>query len=126
MVQVDISQLSGECNAWRERLRIYREEFNNNEARLRKVAGQQLSKEQLHDVEHLHNQFHIQLINIHDLKQAIKAHDRKINFEKTAFNGLANEDSLSRHEALLDEYQSLEQTLEELRTEFNVFLTRTP
>ena len=126
MVQVDISQLSGECNTWRERLRIYREEFNNNEAKLRKAAGLHLSKEQLQDVEHLHNQFHIQLINIHDLKQSIKTHDRKINFEKSVFNGLANEDSLTRHEELHNEYQSLEQTLEDLRVEFNTFLARTP
>lgn len=126
MVQVDISQLSGECNVWRERLRIYRDEFNNNETRLRQVAGQQLSKEQLHDVEHLHNQFHIQLINIHDLKQAIKVHDRKINFEKAAFNGKANEDSLARHEQLHDDYGLLEQTLDDLRGEFNEFLKRTP
>ncbi len=126
MVQVDISQLSGECNAWRDQLRNYREEFNNHEAKLRQVAGQPLSKEQLHDVEHLHNQFHIQLINIHDLKQAIKAHDRKINFEKAAFNGMANEDSIARHEELHGEYQSLEQTLEDLRSEFDAFLKRTP
>ena len=126
MVQVDISQLSGECNVWREKLRNYREEFSNDEAKLRQVAGQTLSKEQLQQVEHLHNQFHIQLINIHDLKQAIKTHDRKINFEKTAFNGKANEDSLSRHEELHEEYQSLEQTLEDLRSEFNNFLKRTP
>ena len=126
MVQVDISQLSGECNVWREKLRHHREEFNNHEAKLRQVAGQQLSKEQLQDVEHLHNQFHIQLINIHDLKQAIKVHDRKINFEKAAFNGKANEDSLARHEELHDEYRSLEQTLEELRSKFDAFLKRTP
>jgi hypothetical protein len=126
MVQVDISQLSGECNAWREKLRNFREEFNNNEARLRQVAGRQLSKEQLQNVEHLHNQFHIQLINIHDLKQAIKIHDRKINFEKAAFNGKANEDSLTRHEELHDEYQSLTQTLEELHGKFEVFLEQTP
>jgi len=125
MVQVDISQLSGECNAWREKLRNYRDEFNSNEARLRQAAGQPLSKEQLQDVEHLHNQFHIQLINIHDLKQAIKTHDRKINFEKAAFNGLANEDSLARHETLHDDYQQLEQTLNDLRDEFNDFLKRT-
>lgn len=124
MVQVDISQLSGECNVWRDTLRNYREEFTNNEARLRQVAGQPLSKEQLHDVEHLHNQFHIQLINIHDLKQAIKAHDRKMNFEKVAFNGLVNEDSFSRHESLFEEYQSLEQTLQDLRQEFSKFLER--
>lgn len=125
MVQVDISQLSGECNAWREQLRNYREEFNNSEARLRQVAGQPLSKEQLQDIEHLHNQFHIQLINIHDLKQAIKVHDRKINFEKAVFNGKANEDSLARHEQLFDEYQSLGQTLQDLREEFSDFLKRT-
>jgi len=125
MVQVDISQLSGDCNVWREKLRNYREEFSSDEAKLRQVAGQPLSKEQLKEVEHLHNQFHIQLINIHDLKQAIKAHDRKINFEKVAFNGSANEDSYTRHESLSEEYQSLEQTLQGLRQEFNQFLEGT-
>ena len=122
MVQVDISQLSGECNTWREKLRQYREEFNTDETKLRQVASRQLSKEQLQDVEHLHNQFHIQLINIHDLKQAIKIHDRKMNFEKEVFNGSVNEESLAEHEKIFEEYQSLEQTLQELRNEFNEFL----
>lgn len=125
MVQVDISQLSAECNAWREQLRNYREEFTLDESKLRQVAGQPLSKDQLQDVEHLHNQFHIQLINIHDLKQSVKAHDRKMNFEKAAFNGTANEDTLARHESLHDEYRSLEETLQNLRNEFSAFLERT-
>ena len=125
MVQVDISQLCGECNAWREKLRQYRDEFTRDETQLQQAARQPLSKDQLRDVEHLHNQFHIQRINIHDLKQSIKVHDRKMNFEKVAFNGYVNEDSLSRHEALLEEVQSLEQTLLDLREEFNVFLSRT-
>ena len=124
MVQVDISQLSSECNVWREKLRIYREELNNDETQLRQIAGQELTKEQLQDVEHLHNQFHIQLINIHDLKQAIKAHDRRMNFEKVSFNGHVNEDSFSRHENLFAEYQALEQTLQDLRQEFTGFLER--
>jgi hypothetical protein len=125
MVQVDISQLSGECNAWREKLRNYREQLSNDEAKLRQIAGLQLSKDHLLDVEHLHNQFHIQLINIHDLKQSIKAHDRKMNFEKMAFNGSVNEDSYTRHESLTEDYQSLEQTLNGLRNEFKQFVTRT-
>ena len=124
MVQVDISQLSAECNAWREQLRNFRDEFTTDENKIRQVAGKSLSKEQLQEVEHLHNQFHIQLINIHDLKQAIKAHDRKMNFEKVAFNGKVNEDSFTRHENLFEEYQALEQTLSDLRNEFNDFLKR--
>ena len=122
MVQVDISQLSKECNSWREQLRQFREEFTNDETRLTKTASISLSKDQLQNVEHLHNQFHIQLINIHDLKQAIKAHDRKMNFERVAFNGLVNEDSLAKHESLLEDFKELQQTLDQLRNEFNLFL----
>src|SRR5689334_14079279 len=125
MVQVDISQLTTECNGWRETLRQYRDEFTRDENQLQQVTRRALSKDQLQDVEHLHNQFHIQLINIHDLKQSIKAHDRKMNFERVAFNGFVNEDSLSRHESLLEEVQALEQTLIDLREEFNAFLKRT-
>lgn len=124
MVQVDILQLTAECNAWREKLRQYREELNNDETRLRQEAGLPLSKEQLQAVEHLHNQFHIQLINIHDLKQAIKAHDRRMQFERVAFNGHVNEDSYNRHETLQQEYAALEQTLSGLRAEFSAFLGR--
>ncbi|MFN8290656.1 MAG: hypothetical protein U0U70_10390 [Chitinophagaceae bacterium] len=126
MVQVDISQLSGECNAWREKLRQYKEEFARDETKLQETTRQELSREQLQDVEHLHNQFHIQLINIHDLKQSIKVHDRKMQFEKVAFNGFVNEDSLARHEALYNEVQELEGTLSQLRDEFNDYLKRTP
>ena len=124
MVQVDISQLSAECNAWRESLRNFREEFNKSEAKLRQVAGQPLSKEQLQDVEHLHNQFHIQLINIHDLKQSIKIHERNISFESSA-DGQLREETVARHESLFDQYQTLSATLHELRDEFTRFLDRT-
>lgn len=125
MVQVDISQLTSECNTWREQLRQYKEEFTRDEMKLQETTRGSLSKEQMQDVEHLHNQFHIQLINIHDLKQAIKTHDRKMQFEKVAFNGFVNEDSLTRHESLLEEFQSLEQTLLALREEFEDYLKRT-
>ena len=57
MVQVDISQLTRECNGWREQLRNYREEFTQDETKLRQVASQQLSKEQLQDVEHTTTNF---------------------------------------------------------------------
>jgi len=124
MVQVDISQLSRECNIWRDELRRYRDEFNRDEAQLRQEASKALSKDQLLQVEHLHNQFHIQLINIHDLKQAIKIHDRKMNFEMTAFNGLVNEESYNRHEKLAEELQSLKTTLKNLCNEFDQFLNR--
>jgi hypothetical protein len=125
MVQVEIAQLTGECNTWKEKLRQYREEFTQDKAKLQQAASQPLSKDQLQDVEHLHNQFHIQLINIHDLKQAIKAHERKMSFEKDTIDGQLNDETLAEHEKLFGEYQGLDLTLLELRDKFNNFLNRT-
>src|SRR6185295_2953389 len=123
MVQVETSQLTGECNSWRENLRQYRDEFSKDKIKLQDAVSNTLSKEQLQDVEHLHNQFHIQLINIHDLKQAIKTHDRKIGYEMREQNGL-NEETVAEHENLFNQYQSLEHTLQDIREEFNDFLAR--
>ena len=125
MVQVEIEQLTGECNAWRETLRNYREEFTQAKAKLQQAASQQLSKVQLQDVEHLHNQFHIQLINIHDLKQAIKIHDRKMSYEIASNDGQLNDETMAEHEKLFGDYKDLDHTLTDLRDEMNKFFERT-
>ena len=125
MVTVDISQLSGECSTWRESLRSSRDELNNLKKQLQQAAGLSLTKDQLHDVEHYHNQFHIQLINVHDLKQSIKAHDRRVQFETTANSGQLSEDTFAEHERLFEEFQSLDSTIKNLREEFGDFVHRT-
>src|SRR5688500_96997 len=124
MVQVETSQLTGECNSWREKLRQYREEFSKDKTKLQEAASRTLSKDQLQDVEHLHNQFHIQLINIHDLKHAIKTHEQKMNYEMNVNKGKLNGETMAEHENLSDQYQSLELTLQDLREEFDEFLSR--
>ena len=124
MVTVDISQLSGECSTWRESLRSSRNELNDLKKQLQQSATQNLSKDQLRNVEHLHNQFHIQLINVHDLKQSIKAHDRRVQFETVANSGQLSEDTIAEHERLYDEFQSLDGTLKNLREEFSDFVHR--
>lgn len=123
MVQTDISQLTGECNQWREHLRTCREEFNLLKNQLQHAVNKQLSKDQLTNLEHYQNQLHIQLINIHDLKQAVKAHDRKINFESTKTTGQIADETYADHEKLFEEYQSLKSSLEDLRGEFGNFIT---
>ena len=126
MVTVDISQLSGECNTWRDSLRSCRDDLNQLKKQLQQTAAQNLTRDQLHDVEHYHNQFHIQLINVHDLKQSIKSHDRRVQFETSANSGQIAEDTIAEHEKLFEEYQSLDSTIKNLREEFGDFIHRTP
>jgi benzoyl-CoA reductase/2-hydroxyglutaryl-CoA dehydratase subunit BcrC/BadD/HgdB len=125
MVTVDISQLSGECNTWRDSLRSCRDDLNQLKKQLQQTAAQNLTRDQLHDVEHYHNQFHIQLINVHDLKQSIKSHDRRVQFETSANSGQLAEDTIAEHERLFEEFQSLDSTIKNLREEFGEFIHRT-
>jgi hypothetical protein len=121
MVQTDVSQLTTECNEWLQILRNYREEFQTSKKSLQEICGKSLSKKQLLDVEHFDNQFHIQLINIHDLKHSIKVHEKRIEHESAS--GEIAEQNFTLHEELLTEFLSLENTLQELRNEFKAFIS---
>jgi seryl-tRNA synthetase len=124
MVQTDISQLSTECKDWRQILRNYRDEFQLSKKSLQEICRKTLSKNQLQEVEHFDNQFHIQLINIHDLKQSIKTHERKMEMETSGGENPA-EELYSEHEGYLDQFLALENTLQELRTDFQNFISAT-
>lgn len=119
MVQTDIAQLSAECTEWRQILRNYRDEFQNCEKVLTQMCKQSLSKDHLTQVEHFQNQFDIQLRNIHDLKQEIKAHGQRVQEEPSG------DPVYSAHERLLNEFLNLESTLQELRDEFRNFINNT-
>jgi hypothetical protein len=122
MVTTDVAQLSEECNTWISNLRSFRDEFSHFKNRLQAVAGRQSNRDVLLEIEHLDNQFHIQLINIHDLKHSIKAHGRQVNREFNSNNRQLADDTLHWHEKLYDDYQALESTLLELRDEFDLFI----
>ena len=48
-----------------------------------------------------------------------------MNYEMNVNNGKLNGETMAEHENLLDQYQSLELTLQDLRDEFDDFLNRT-
>lgn len=125
MVQADIAQFYSECSTWRQALRTSRNEFTQLQNRLQEMVSHSLLKENLQEVERYHNRFHIQLINIHDLKQSIKSHMRKIEFKGSANNGQLHDETVTDHETLFDQYRTLSITLQNLRQEFEQFMSRT-
>lgn len=124
MVTADISQLTAECNTWRQQMRNDREEFTQLKNQLRQIARKATQKDQLTDVDHFENQFHIQLINIHDLKHSIRIHDLKATAEKMLNKGQVSETTWAEHEQLFDDYQRLRHTLQELKASFRNFIAR--
>lgn len=124
MVQTDISQLTSETAEWRQILRNYREEFNDCKKLLSANCRQSFSKSQLQEVEHFDNQFHIQLINIHDVKRDIKQHEKKVTYELSKHDYVSAA-TYSAHERLLDEFLTLENRLQQLRSDFRDFINAT-
>lgn len=118
MNQEALSQLGQECQEIIDRLREFRDEFNQDEKTIQQAAGHSLPKERLVDLEHLHNQFDIQLKNIHDLRHAYEALQKQL--------AVVSDDEflLQKKEQLREEFKTLEQTLLGLRTEFDSFINK--
>jgi hypothetical protein len=114
-------QLAGECTLWIDSLRALRNKFHNYKNTLLELAADQTQKDMLLEIEHFDNQFHIQLINIHDLKQSVKRHVNKIGYERMNNRNHLSDDLLARHEYLYDEYQRLDTTLNIISREFDRF-----
>ena len=90
---------------------------------LQEAVNHPLSREEQTELEHLQNQLHIQLINIHDLKHAVKLHDRKLHSSVSGYADVQFSDNVSAyHENLYDNYQSLAHTLSELRSDLDHFV----
>lgn len=107
MVTADIAQLNAECTQWKHVLRQNRNELSACKDQLQQLVSPRLEKQKLQDVEHFQNQFHIQLINVHDLKHAIKGHERIAEWEMRAKGGTFSDATWAAHEDLFDQYMQL-------------------
>ncbi len=121
MLIIESSQLAGECNAWIDALRSSRNKFQLQKNMLPDLAARQDQKDMLLEIEHLDNQLHIQLINIHDLKQSIKRHVNKLSHEKSLHGSYLSDELLAKHENLYDEFLNLDNTLSLITKEFERF-----
>lgn len=123
MVLEEISQLIEDCDVKRATLSSYRESINHLQKSLLKLASQRLEKTDLTDLEHYQNQFHIQLINIHDLKHDLKAYQHRLRVESHLHDGVS-QDTLSKHKELADQYDLLDKIIKDLNSDFESFMTK--
>jgi hypothetical protein len=122
MIQVENSQLTTACSQWREALREHRQSLTDHKTHLQDAAGAISGREQLRELEQLQNQLHVQLINVHDLKQLIKQHERTIAYDLSARNRKIRRETVADHELLSTEFQRLQTTLKDLDYRFQRFL----
>jgi len=107
--------LLDEAKNWVDHLVPYVESINELKTKLYKWAAGKSDRDELMQIEHFHNQFHIQLINLHDLKHAIRHHMKEVKLS-TVVN------HTEQHQQLEEQYNFLVKDLDNLKTEFTKFI----
>jgi chromosome segregation ATPase len=105
-----------EATGWVSHLATYVEAIKEMKDRLYKCAAGKKDRDELVQIEHFHNQFHIQLINLHDLKHSIRGHMRALSLTPEANHS-------EKHEQLEGEYAFLIHDLDNLKAEFSGFIS---
>ena len=114
LVETQQQQLLEEAKRWISHLKTYIENINELKNKLYKWVPGKSDHNVLVQIERYHNQFHIQLINLHDLKHSIKLHIKELQL---------NPDSTEEHQQLEEQYNFLTNDLDHLNSDFRAFIS---
>lgn len=105
-------------------LEFYKQDLLILQQRLQEVAAKNSSFEVRQSVEHFQNQFIVQRNNIDELKHKINEQLQLLGKDAQAHGGRVDKDLAKEEEQLSEEYKGLEKVINELRHEFNQFLSK--
>lgn len=109
-------ELLEEAHQWIDVLKSYASSIHDLRSQLYKWAAGKTDHDTLLQIEHFHNQFHIQLINIHDLKHSIRHHIKEANLNPQFGHRIPH---LRTEEA----YKTLLSDLDQLKADFQQFIS---
>ncbi len=119
-----VSHSQTEHQEWLKSISFYDNELDILEERLTEIVKKNTSHEALEGLEHFQNQFIVQRNNIDEIRHSINehAHKSKLNAEKQS--EVIEEALASEHEKMKDEFTIFEKVINELRQEFNLYLSK--
>ncbi|MEP6597264.1 MAG: hypothetical protein ABJA71_15030 [Ginsengibacter sp.] len=109
-------QLVDEKMQWISHLRTYIDSINELKNKLYKWAANKSDYDVLVQIERYHNQFHIQLINLHDLKHSIRLYMNECKLHP-------NIDHTAKQQDLEEQYNFLTKELDQLKNDFTAFVS---
>lgn len=124
MSYISITQAGSDHTEWLKNLDFYKEEVDILRNRLAEIANKNTSFEARQGIEHFENQFIVQRNNIDELNHAIKEYASKMGHESLQHAGHIEKKLNGEHNSLKDQYETFEKTFNELRREFNQYLSK--
>ncbi|MBL7754773.1 MAG: hypothetical protein JNM44_09865 [Chitinophagaceae bacterium] len=106
--EVQQKNLLTEGQQWYDQLVALRDKLNLFKTELYQFAPGKTDKDVLMGIEHFHNQFHIQLINVHDFKHELRHHIQELEHLAVANHNTTHLKFKHNLDALLKDLQELE------------------
>jgi hypothetical protein len=109
---------------WLKALSFYEDELYIMENRLAEVASKNTSFEARQGIEHFQNQFVIQRNQVDELKHDIREFEHRLTIDAEKHQGHVDNGFMAGHNVLLDKFEIFEKLMNELRHEYNNYLTK--
>jgi uncharacterized protein YnzC (UPF0291/DUF896 family) len=124
MSYTNTEKLGIEHTEWLKAIDFYDSEMDILENRLIEIVQKNNKSSVLAEVEHFQNQFIVQRNNIDEMRHNIKEHMHKVETESIRHAGHIPSELVGEHTAVKDSLVSFEKVIQELRKEFNDFLSK--
>lgn len=124
MNYTSVSVCGNDHSEWVRALDFYKDDIRTLEKRLLEMAAKNNGHEAMASVEHFQNQFIVQRNNIDELRHSVNEHAGQVASEARAHAGKMEDRHTAEHDQLKEQFSSFEKVFNDLRHEFNSFLTR--
>jgi hypothetical protein len=119
-----IADLHSENKEWIGKLDFYKDEIIIMRNRLEEIASKNTSKEILAQVEHYQNQLIVQKENIDEMRHVIKDHENYLENRVVESVTASDQRHVHDHPKMRENINGFEKVFNELRHDFNGFLSK--
>lgn len=124
MTYISVTHCGADHSHWLKDIGFYDEELDTLESRLVEIVRKNNNKEVMTAVEHFQNQFVVQRNNIDQLQHDIHEHDRNVANDARDHAGKMNSNEVEEHNKLREQVETFGKVFNELRHEYNRFLSK--
>jgi histone H3/H4 len=127
MIQETLSptlNITSEKSSWLRGIEFYQDEIKIMRNRLSEISNANTAREVKKKVEQFQNQFNVHEEQLKKLRHAVNSHAVKISTDFENHNGQIERVTVTEHDTMRDDYVNTEKLFNEMRHDFNRFLSK--
>ena len=118
------ANISSEKSAWLRGIEFYQDEIIIMRKRLQEISANNTAREVKRKIEQFQNQFEVHEEQLRKLRIAVKNHAAHIADDFTDHHGQLEKSTVIEHDTMRDDYVNTEKLFNEMRHDFNRFLSK--